>query len=274
MFPVAVGDGAVLAALTGVSGPELAAASVVLAHGGAVTTDARYVVDGRLALDVTQSRDDRDPVSRRASTVRAYVLPSRVAALVVAPSVVSGAGLRTVPQGVLATPPTAPDEITEQRLEAALRTVSSGAYSTIDRGPDTGGDPVLLLLAIGAGLITLGAAGVATGLAAVDGRNDLATLGAIGASPRVRRWLSLSQAGVISGLGTLLGLAAGCAAAYTILTAMNRGIQTAERWPRQLPFPPTVPWAGLAVLLAVPVVAMLGAGLLTRSRLPIERRPG
>jgi putative ABC transport system permease protein len=35
-----------------------------------------------------------------------------------------------------------------------------------------------------------------------------------------------------------------------------------------------VPWSSLAVLLAVPVVAMLGAGLLTRSRLPIERRPG
>jgi putative ABC transport system permease protein len=33
-----------------------------------------------------------------------------------------------------------------------------------------------------------------------------------------------------------------------------------------------VPWLNLAVLLAVPLVAMLGAGLLTRSRLPIERR--
>ena len=39
------------------------------------------------------------------------------------------------------------------------------------------------------------------------------------------------------------------------------------------PYPITVPWlnVGLA-LLAVPVVAMLGAGLLTRSRFPIERR--
>jgi putative ABC transport system permease protein len=35
-----------------------------------------------------------------------------------------------------------------------------------------------------------------------------------------------------------------------------------------------VPWFNLGVaLLVVPVVAMLGAGLLTRSRLPVERRP-
>jgi putative ABC transport system permease protein len=34
----------------------------------------------------------------------------------------------------------------------------------------------------------------------------------------------------------------------------------------------TVPWQALGIMLAVPLVAMLGAGLLTRSRLPIERR--
>jgi putative ABC transport system permease protein len=34
-----------------------------------------------------------------------------------------------------------------------------------------------------------------------------------------------------------------------------------------------VPWLNLGVsVVAVPLVAMIGAGLLTRSRLPIERR--
>jgi putative ABC transport system permease protein len=34
-----------------------------------------------------------------------------------------------------------------------------------------------------------------------------------------------------------------------------------------------LPWLNVAIaLLVVPVTAMLGAGLLTRSRLPIERR--
>ena len=33
-----------------------------------------------------------------------------------------------------------------------------------------------------------------------------------------------------------------------------------------------LPWQTIAIVLAVPLLAMAGAGLLTRSRLPIERR--
>jgi putative ABC transport system permease protein len=276
LFPgAATTDGSVLAALTGASGAELTAASAVLAGGGVVTTDPRHVLDGRITLQARTLRGDGTPVApSRSLTVPAYVLPSRVAALVVPPAVVRGTGLTTVPYAVLATPAVALDEAAGQRLDAALRDVTPGVYSTVEDGPFRGNDAELLLLAIAASLITLGAAGVATGLAAVDGRNDLATLGAIGASPRVRRLLSLSQAGVIAGVGTALGLAAGLGAGYTILAAMNQGQLAPDRWPREIPYPLTVPWPSLAVLLAVPAVAMLGAGLLTRSRLPIERRPG
>jgi putative ABC transport system permease protein len=276
LFPgAATTDGAALAALTGASGAELAAGSAVLAAGGVVTTDPRHVVDGRITLEARTVRGDGTLVHPvRSLTVPAYVLRSPVPALVVSPALVTGAGLATEPEAVLATPATAPDEATRQRLDAGLRAITPGVYSMVEEGPFGGDDTTLLLLAIAAGLITLGAAGVATGLAAVDGRNDLATLGAIGASPRVRRLLSLNQAGVIAGVGTALGLAAGLGAAYTILAAMNQGQLAPDRWPRDVPYPPTVPWSSLAVLLAVPVVAMLGAGLLTRSRLPIERRPG
>jgi putative ABC transport system permease protein len=76
---------------------------------------------------------------------------------------------------------------------------------------------------------------------------------------------------VIAGLGSLLGTVAGLGAATAVLAALNRAY--ADAWPAPTPYPITVPWlnVGLA-LLAVPVVAMLGAGLPTRSRLPIERR--
>jgi putative ABC transport system permease protein len=128
------------------------------------------------------------------------------------------------------------------------------------------------VLAAVAGLITLGAAAIATGLAATDGRADLSTLAAVGASPRVRRGLSLSQSGVIAGLGSVLGGAAGLGASVAVLLALNRG--AADVWPAPTPYPVAIPWLNVAVaLLVVPVVAMLGAGLLTRSRLPIERRP-
>ena len=44
-------------------------------------------------------------------------------------------------------------------------------------------------------------------------------------------------------------------------------------WPVQPTLPIIVPWLNIgAALVVVPLVAMLGAGLLTRSRLPIEHR--
>ena len=87
----------------------------------------------------------------------------------------------------------------------------------------------------------------------------------------MRRGLSLSQSGVIAGLGSLLGAGAGLGAATAVLIALNR--RWADVWPGPTPLPLAVPWLSLgAALLVVPALAMLGAGLLTRSRLPIERR--
>jgi putative ABC transport system permease protein len=121
-----------------------------------------------------------------------------------------------------------------------------------------------------AALIALGATAIATGLAAADGRADLSTLAAVGAGPGVRRILSLSQSGVIAGLGSVLGAAAGLAAGYAILAALNRA--KADQWPVDAPYPMVVSWWSLSVLVVIPLVAMLGAGLLTRARLPVERR--
>jgi putative ABC transport system permease protein len=160
-----------------------------------------------------------------------------------------------------------PTDAEEDRLRAAL---GDGFVVHVARGyrPNTAN---LLVLAIVAGVITLGAAAIATGLAAADGRADLATLAAVGASPRVRRVLSLSRSGVIAGLGSLLGAAAGLGASIAVLFALNQ--RYADLWPTPTPYPIAVPWTNVAVaLLVVPPVAMLGAGLLTRSRLPIERR--
>jgi putative ABC transport system permease protein len=47
----------------------------------------------------------------------------------------------------------------------------------------------------------------------------------------------------------------------------------ADVWPAPTEYPIAVPWLNLGVsLLLVPAVAMLGAGLFTRSRLPSEQR--
>jgi putative ABC transport system permease protein len=76
---------------------------------------------------------------------------------------------------------------------------------------------------------------------------------------------------VIAGLGSLLGVAAGLGASVAVLFALNQG--NASVWPAPAPYPIQVPWLNVGTsLVVVPLIAMLGAGLLTRSRLPIERR--
>ncbi|RSM42930.1 hypothetical protein DMB66_54065 [Actinoplanes sp. ATCC 53533] len=75
---------------------------------------------------------------------------------------------------------------------------------------------------------------------------------------------------MIAGLGTALGVVAGLGASAAVLFAYNRTLM--YHWPREETYPISVPWDTVAVVLVVPLVAMLGTGLLTRSRLPIERR--
>ncbi|SER69553.1 putative ABC transport system permease protein [Lentzea xinjiangensis] len=154
----------------------------------------------------------------------------------------------------------------------ALTAALGGEYEVhVDRPTETATQRYLGVLALVAGLITLAAAALATGLAAADGRRDLTTLAAVGATPALRKLLSLSQAGVIAGIGGVLGTTAGVGSALALLAAFNVGY--ASRWPQQPLNPLTIPWPNvLTSLLVVPAVAMLGAALFTRSRLPVERR--
>ncbi len=120
-------------------------------------------------------------------------------------------------------------------------------------------------------MLAVGATGIATGLAAADSRRDLLTLGAVGASPGVRRRLALAQSGVIAVLGSVLGAAAGLGVSVAVLSLINQGY--ADAWPKPASYPIVVPWGSLLLaVLVVPAVALLGAGLFTRARLPSERR--
>ncbi|MFD9702832.1 FtsX-like permease family protein [Lentzea sp. NPDC059081] len=154
----------------------------------------------------------------------------------------------------------------------ALTAALGGEYEVhVDRPTETETQRALGILGLVAGLITLAAAALATGLAAADGRRDLTTLAAVGATPTLRKLLSLSQAGVIAGTGGILGTAAGVGSALALLAAFNVGYET--QWPHPPLNPLTIPWPTvLTSLLVIPAVAMLGAALFTRSRLPVERR--
>jgi putative ABC transport system permease protein len=253
--------------VAGLTAEDAAVVAAALRAGNVVVGDSRDLVDGRVTLEVTSFGPTR-PVTHTV-TAPASALPHRSEAPIVlmTEATARSLGLGTRQLGVLATTSRIPTVAEQDRAQAAL---GSGYHVNIEREPPSE-TTFLMVLAVVAAVITLGAAAIATGLAAADSRADLATLAAVGASPRVRRMLSLSQAGVIAGLGSTLGVVAGLGASVAVLFALNQ--RYAEVWPIPVPYPIRVPWLNVGVsLVVVPLIAMLGAGMLTRSRLPIERR--
>ncbi|MEW2380782.1 FtsX-like permease family protein [Micromonospora sp. NPDC047707] len=267
---VTVDDGRTLPLLTDATAAEAAEAAAVLRAGGAVVTDPRYLVDGRLEIVV---RDGADAAVSTRATVPGYALRTHRLAmdrLLLSPGATTHLGVTAQPVGWAFATEHAADRDRRDRFVAALRPHGTVSVGYEEGPPASDTRPLLLLLAAASGVITLGAAGVATGLAAAEGRADLSTLAAVGAPPAVRRILSLCQAGVIAVLGSALGIVAGLGSALMILIATNR--RYTDSWPVGEPYPLVVPGTTLAVLVVVPLVAMLGAGLFTRSRLPVERR--
>jgi putative ABC transport system permease protein len=268
-----VDDGRLLPVLTGAAGDDASAAAEVLRAGGAVVSDPMLLVDGEATVEFWNG-EETGPDPSVQLTVPAYLLTTgRISSYTVflSPELVSAAGFQVQPVAAVGVAARVASRAEHDAFNAALREIDPDLWGDVERGGLSYDDPTALILAMAAGAITLGATGIATGLAAADRRPDLSTLGAVGASPRVRRLLSLSQSGVIAGLGAALGACAGLGAALTIMIAMNRRLE--GRWPTEPAYPLLVPWQILAiVLVAVPAMAMLGAGLLTRSRLPIERR--
>ncbi|MFE9690527.1 FtsX-like permease family protein [Micromonospora sp. NPDC005806] len=267
-LPAVVDDGAALPALTGAPTEEVAAATRMLRAGGVVVTDPRRLVDGRVTVEVTHGSG---------APTATLVLPGYplrgglpVDRLFLSPTAAAAVGLVGVPLGYAVDTDGPPTDREQGRLAAELSRVAPLSVQVAKAGPEADRRPLLLLVAVASGVITLGAAGVATGLAAAEGRRDVSTLAAVGADPRVRRVLSLCQAGVIAVLGSALGIVAGLGSAAIILLSLNR--RYAQSWPVVEPYPLVVPGLTLGVLVVVPLMAMLGAGLLTRSRLPVERR--
>ncbi|MFI6780861.1 FtsX-like permease family protein [Micromonospora sp. NPDC050276] len=266
-----VDDGTALPLLTGVDPATTAAATAVLRAGGVVVTDPRYLHDGLVTVRVSEveAGPDRPTIAR---DLPGYALPRATgrSRLLLSAAAARQLGLTWSSTGWVIGTTTPPDDEQQQRFAAALRPFGTLSLSVEHGGAPRDMSPLLLLLAAAAGLITVGAAGIATALAAAEGRAELTTLAAVGAAPAVRRLLAICQAGVIAGLGSVLGIVAGLGTDAIVLISVNR--QYASAWPVPDPYPFLVPWPALGVLVLVPVVAMLGAGLFTRARLPIERR--
>ncbi|MEU3567193.1 FtsX-like permease family protein [Kitasatospora sp. NPDC036755] len=184
----------------------------------------------------------------------------------VSPAALPALGLAARPTGSVWLPATPPDRKAQQRAEAAAVRLDRLARLTVERGYQPKSDALTLALTGFAGLVVLGAAGIATGLAAADSRQDQATLAAVGAPPRIRRSMAGLQCTLIALLGALLGAVNGFVPAVGLLKSRAGGLGA----------PPaliTAPWGELLlIVLALPVVAGLLAALFTRSRVPLGRR--
>ncbi|WP_439675853.1 FtsX-like permease family protein [Embleya sp. MST-111070] len=284
-FRSVVGDADTLRELTGADDPR---AAEVLARGGIVLFEDGYIGPDGTAEVVTyrngvdpgrmsamEKPDPARPVVRLpAVMVRA---PFGLAGGIFAsPAAAATLGATPEPAGAVYDAGRSPSDAQKQRLEESLARISDRAFLFMERGFQGRDDVRLLLLAVFALVITIGASGVATGLALADARQDLATLGAVGAPPGVRRRLSAFQSGVIALLGTVLGLVVGVLAGVVV----RRG-QRAALWDTLPPdirgrlHPPTlvVPWSRLGLaLVALPLLAGLLAALLTRSRAVLRGR--
>lgn len=118
----------------------------------------------------------------------------------------------------------------------------------------------VIALVVGAVLVTGVAVGVVVALAAAEGRDDAATLAAVGAPPGRRRMMGAAHGAFVGVLGGGIGLVLGSVAGASLLQAVGT------------PGTP-VPWTTLmAVGCAVPVLAAAVGWVVTPSRVTLVRR--
>jgi putative ABC transport system permease protein len=269
-FGTLVDDGSGLVPLTGLTGETLDRARAVLAAGGAIVADPARVDGGKVTLSTWDSQSWQVP------GMAIEGLPT-LAGTIVSPAALAHHPSRLGVFGLIVKPAAPSSEAAEEHLRSLLHQLpgsESGSWTDVyaERGNVHSNRRNGLLFTAAAALIALIAAGVAIGLTAAESRADLITLAIVGAQPAIRRRFSLGSAGVIAGLGTILGAVTGAAIAGVILILLNRFEAQARIWPIPAPMRLGIGWETLALVLAVPLVAMLGAALFTRTRLPIERR--
>ncbi|MET9671754.1 ABC transporter permease [Streptomyces sp. NPDC006482] len=286
-----VGDEKVLQVL-GVDDPGAAKA---LAE-GKIVAFSRAQIDKNGTIGIKQITDiaaaDKAsekglPAPGKVSSVPAYLVPkgqeSYGVIALMTPATAKAAGLSTLPAGAYFSTERLPDSEQRQKLEGELAKLGGNVELHVEEGFVNDDSLFLIALAVFAGLVTIGAAGIATGLAQADAEADLKTLAAVGAPPRVRRTLSGFQCGVIAAMGVILGSAAGVLPAIGLrLTEEREAIRYYEQairqgWDNGMSGPPyvpiVIPWETLAgLLIAVPLGAALLAALVTRSRGALARR--
>jgi putative ABC transport system permease protein len=273
---VLVDDTVVPDAIQGIDEAERARAADMLAQGGAVVFTDRTVEAEEVRITGERSTAARsrrlDPV-----TVPALFVPFTsgypMAAAVLPSSLVEriGAESATISLGISGA------EISERQetdLAEAVAGISSDAGLYVERGYQAEDETLIIQLILGVlgGVLMLGGTLTATFLALADARPDLATLSAVGASPRTRRGVAAAYALVVGLVGAVLGAVVGFVPGIAItypLTVVSGEVDASEVTGPFL----DVPWLLIGPLvLGLPLVTALIVGLTARSELPLAAR--
>ena len=266
-----VDDGTALAIIAAQGAPE---ASAQLAAGRVlVRGPANVWQDGQVRLQIDGSMSG-------AAEVPVTVLPGALVDgaltvldnIVVPPSLVHeiDSELEIVPLAVVAAPSSPWTLEQEAELVSALDESGLELIVDVERAPERDASLTVLALVGSAGILALAATWIASGLAAVESRADLATLAAVGAAPRVRRRVAGLQSGFLTLTGVLPGIVGGLAVGWALVSASAAlGTQFPDpRWQM------VVPWPVLgAALLGLPLLAGAMTALFTPAKLPLVRRP-
>jgi putative ABC transport system permease protein len=143
-------------------------------------------------------------------------------------------------------------------------------YVYVESGYQVAGtEKVVLWILFGmAVVLMLGGTLTATFLALSDARPDLATLSAVGASPRTRRGVAAAYAVAVGLVGAVLGAAVGFIPGIAISYPLTRSFSGSG--PSHYV---DIPWPLIgALVLALPLATALVVGLVARSRLPVVAR--
>jgi putative ABC transport system permease protein len=250
------------------------AAKDALSSGAAVSLYPEYVADGTLTISWwtakywadPQSVFDHIPADQSKSIPAVVEKPAHPLpfGIFISPSTADTLGLHYADATVLAstkTPPTtAQVDALNQAVDNTLIGNPGSFVAWVERGPaNMAGAFSWGILGL-SGLIAIGAAAVAIGLARSDGRRDQATLAEIGSSSRVTRDFGFWQAVVLAGMGAVLGAAVGLVPAIALALPGSGTIFSAP-WP-------TI----IATATLMPLAIACGTWLLATSRKIHPRR--
>ncbi|WP_405898715.1 ABC transporter permease [Streptomyces sp. NBC_00727] len=285
---IVIGDAALLDTYVKLDDPAAAAA---LKAGTPVLLNEAYAKSGEVTLKAVHTYNAKDTKNRKlhpgaarktTDRLKVYVAKAEYATtpgirMILPQRTAERLGLHTQPLGSVYTVSHEPTDAESQRTSAAIDQAGGGLWVQSNSGANERDSTILLILTLFAGVVTVGAAAITTGLAKADAEADLTTLSAVGAPPRVRRTLSGFQCLVVALTGVLLGTAAGLVPAVALrLVDLREAMEYMRQQPMESAYTPIVlPWATIGLLaVAVPLLAGGLAAAFTRSRVALARRAG